>query len=96
VSFRDARFVGPAWFYHARFGATAAFTGAYFAGRVQLDQPTVDVAGAQFHGTTRFDGSRFDRTVSTLDGPSGRATFHGDVVFAGEPPADVVVHGTVR
>lgn len=247
VSFRDARFVGPAWFYYARFGATAAFTGAHFAGRVHLDQPTVDLTGAQwgggtadgesvlplgwtvepagsaggavvpdeavapyarqladldpgtrseglrildrlgddrpelrqeivvilcamlrepvpfdlraidhtpaqaaalrtrleaqhvlaerlrpgpgqwkdmnvflcgatlvdldlsgceagyvefvgaqFHGTTRFDGSRFDRSSFTLDGPSGRATFHGDVVFAATPPANVVVHGTIR
>lgn len=245
TSFRDARFVGPAWFHYARFGATATFTGAHFAGRVHLDQPTVDLTGArwgggtadggsvwplgwtvgpagsagsavvpdgavapyarqladpgaraeglrildrlgddrpelrqkifvtlcallrepvpfelratartpaqtallqtrqqaqrvlaerlrpgpgqwkdldvflcgatlvdldlsgceagyvdftgaQFHGTTRFDGSRFDRTSFTLDGPSGRATFHGDVVFAADPPAHVVVHGTVR
>jgi uncharacterized protein YjbI with pentapeptide repeats len=241
ASFRDARFVGPAWFYYARFGATAAFAGAYFVGRVHLDQPAVDLTGArwgggtvdgesvwplgwtvdpagavvpdeavapyarqladrdpatrseglrildrlgddrpelrqkifvtlcallrepvpfdlratdrspaqaallrsrqeaqrllaerlrpgpgqwkdldvflcgatlvdldlsgceagyvefvgaQFHGTTRFDGSRFDRTSFTLDGRSGHATFHGDVVFAAEPPANVVVHGT--
>jgi hypothetical protein len=49
--------------------------------------------GAQFHGTTRFDGSRFDRAAFTLDGPYGRATFHGDVVFGTDPPADVVLHG---
>jgi hypothetical protein len=55
----------------------------------------VEFVGAQFHGTTRFDGSRFDRSSFTLDGPSGRATFHGDVVFAANPPAHVVVHGTV-
>jgi uncharacterized protein YjbI with pentapeptide repeats len=52
VSFRDARFVGPAWFYYARFGATAAFTGAHFAGRVHIDQPTVDLTGARWGGGT--------------------------------------------
>ncbi|MEV0130577.1 hypothetical protein AB0H83_19205 [Dactylosporangium sp. NPDC050688] len=31
----------------------------------------------------------------TLGGPSGRATFHGDVVFAGDPPPGVVCHGSV-
>ncbi|MCW6005757.1 pentapeptide repeat-containing protein [Micromonospora sp. CPCC 205371] len=56
----------------------------------------VEFVGAQFHGTTRFDGSRFDRTSFTLDGPSGRATFHGDVVFAADSPANVVVHGGLR
>jgi hypothetical protein len=56
----------------------------------------VEFVGAQFHGTSRFDGSRFDRTSFTLDGPSGRATFHGDVVFAANPSANVVVHGAIR
>jgi uncharacterized protein YjbI with pentapeptide repeats len=54
-----------------------------------------DFTGAQFHGTTRFDGSRFDRAAFTLDGPCGRATFHGDVVFGADPPHGVVLHGTV-
>jgi uncharacterized protein YjbI with pentapeptide repeats len=49
--------------------------------------------GAQFHGTTRFDGSRIDRAAFTLDGPYGRATFHGDVVFGADPPDNVVLHG---
>ncbi|URN00714.1 pentapeptide repeat-containing protein [Actinomadura madurae] len=53
-----------------------------------------DFAGAQFHGTTRFDGSGFDHAVFTLDGSSGRASFHGDVVFGTDPPGDVVLHGT--
>lgn len=52
-----------------------------------------DFTGAQFHGTTRLDGSRFDRAVFTLDGPSGHATFHGDVTFDAEPPDHVVLHG---
>jgi len=51
--------------------------------------------GAQFHGTTRFDGSRFERAAFTLDGASGRATFHGDVVFGADPPEDVVLRGAV-
>jgi uncharacterized protein YjbI with pentapeptide repeats len=236
VSFADARFDGPAWFYHARFGATATFAGAYFAGRVHLDQPAVDLtgarwgggtedgetvwplgwtvsdgavvpddsvapyarkvdsaedlrildrlgddrtdlrqrilvtlcaflrvpvpfdlkagnrtagqesllrlrqdaqrliaarlrpgpafwpdmnlwlcgatlvdldfsgcqagyvdfSGAQFHGTTRFDGSRVDRMAFTDDGPTGHATFHGDVVFPAGVPDHVVVYGRVR
>jgi uncharacterized protein YjbI with pentapeptide repeats len=54
-----------------------------------------DFAGAQFHGTTRFDGSRFDRAAFTLDGPYGRATVHGDIVFGVEPPVDVVFRGAV-
>lgn len=54
-----------------------------------------DFIGAQFHGTTRFDGSRFDRASFTLDGSCGRATFHGDVVFGGDPPDHVVLHGAV-
>ncbi|TDC39690.1 hypothetical protein E1166_16200 [Micromonospora sp. KC213] len=54
-----------------------------------------EFTGAQFHGTTRFDGSRFDRAAFTLDGSSGRATFHGDVLFGAEPPDGVVFHGTV-
>lgn len=54
-----------------------------------------DFTGAQFHGTTRFDGSRLDRASFTLDGPSGRATFHGDVVFGAKPPDHVVLHGAV-
>ncbi|MEJ3748540.1 pentapeptide repeat-containing protein [Actinomycetes bacterium KLBMP 9797] len=45
-----------------------------------------EFTGAQFHGSTRFDGSRFDRAVFTLDGPCGRATFHGDVAFGADPP----------
>ncbi|BCB78305.1 hypothetical protein GCM10022251_31010 [Phytohabitans flavus] len=242
VSFVDARFAGPAWFYYARFGAAATFAGARFAGRVHLDQPAVDLTrahwasgnedgesvwplgwtvrpadggdlvpdtsvapytgqlavpdpavraaglgildqlgddrpelrqrvlatlcaflripipfdlrangrtteqvallslrqqaqqliarrlrpgpgqwpgmnlwlsgatlvdldlsgcearfveltGAQFHGTTRFDGSRFGQASFTLGGPEGRATFHGDVVFGADPPAHVVLHG---
>ncbi|HTJ31925.1 MAG TPA: pentapeptide repeat-containing protein [Dactylosporangium sp.] len=55
-----------------------------------------EFTGAQFHGTTRFDGSAFDRLAFTLGGPEGRATFHGDVVFDTAPPDGVVVHGTVR
>lgn len=54
-----------------------------------------EFTGAQFHGTTRFDGSRFDQAVFTLDGPYGRATFHGDVVFGADPPDEVVFHGAV-
>jgi uncharacterized protein YjbI with pentapeptide repeats len=240
VSFRDARFAGAAWFYYARFSTTATFAGARFAGRVHLDQPAVDLAGArwdggtgdgdtvwplgwtvsgddvvpdpsvapyarqltsaahlqildrlgddrpelrqrvlvtlcaflrvpipfdlrstdgstdsttdrtallglrrevqrviarrlrpgpdywpgmtlwlcgatlvdldftgcqpgyvdfdgaQFHGTTRFDGSRLDRMSFSENGPAGRATFHGDVVFAADPPEHVVIRGTVR
>ncbi|WP_327003849.1 pentapeptide repeat-containing protein [Dactylosporangium sp. NBC_01737] len=57
ASFRDARFDGPAWFYHARFGAAAAFAGARFAGRVHLDQPAVDLAGAHWAGGTGDGGS---------------------------------------
>ncbi|MFI7026326.1 pentapeptide repeat-containing protein [Micromonospora sp. NPDC049900] len=55
----------------------------------------VDFTGAQFHGTTRLDGSRFDHVSFTLDGPSGRAVFHGDVVFGTAPPDHVVLHGAV-
>jgi uncharacterized protein YjbI with pentapeptide repeats len=54
-----------------------------------------EFSGAQFHGTTRFDGSRFDQARFTLDGPYGRATFHGDAVFGPEPPDGPVFHGTV-
>ncbi|MCW6005758.1 pentapeptide repeat-containing protein [Micromonospora sp. CPCC 205371] len=68
VSFRDARFVGPAWFYNARFGATAAFTGAHFAGRVHLDQPTVDLTGAQWGGGT----ARRVGVAAGLDGRTDR------------------------
>ncbi|GAA1042330.1 hypothetical protein GCM10009557_68090 [Virgisporangium ochraceum] len=55
----------------------------------------VDFDGAQFHGTTRFDGSRLDRISFTESGRSGHATFHGDVVFATGRPEHVVVHGSV-
>jgi uncharacterized protein YjbI with pentapeptide repeats len=55
----------------------------------------VDFAGAQFHGTTRFDGSRIDRMSFSDDGPAGHATFHGDVVFGGTRPDHIVAHGTV-
>lgn len=54
-----------------------------------------EFVGAQFHGTTRFDGSRFERASFTLGGPSGRATFHGDAVFGAAPPDGVVFHGAV-
>ncbi|GAA2629514.1 hypothetical protein GCM10010399_71730 [Dactylosporangium fulvum] len=54
-----------------------------------------EFTGAQFHGTTRFDGTAFDRLKFILGGPEGRATFHGDAVFDAAPPAGVVVHGTV-
>lgn len=56
----------------------------------------VDFDGAQFHGTTRFDGSRIDRMSFSADGRAGHATFHGDVVFAADPPEHVVIHGTAR
>jgi hypothetical protein len=55
-----------------------------------------DFVGAQYHGTTRFDGSRFDRAAFTLDGSWGRTTFHGDVAFGAEPPQEVLFHGAVR
>ena len=56
----------------------------------------VDFDGAQFHGTTRFDGSRIDRMSFSENGPAGHATVHGDVVFGAEPPEHVVIHGTAR
>ncbi|WP_431977252.1 pentapeptide repeat-containing protein [Micromonospora haikouensis] len=42
-----------------------------------------DFTAAQFHGVTRFDGSTFEGAVFRLGGPEGRASFHGDVTFAG-------------
>jgi uncharacterized protein YjbI with pentapeptide repeats len=46
--------------------------------------------GTQFHGTTRLDGARLQRTSFSLDGYHyGKAAFHGDVVFDGEPPTGV-------
>ncbi|MCX4390398.1 pentapeptide repeat-containing protein [Micromonospora peucetia] len=42
-----------------------------------------DFTGAQFHGTTRFDASVFAAAAFQLGGPEGRASFHGDVTFAG-------------
>ncbi|MFD0687291.1 pentapeptide repeat-containing protein [Actinomadura fibrosa] len=53
-----------------------------------------DFTGTQFHGTTRFDGSRFEHASFTLGGPCGRAAFHGDVVFGTDPPDGVILHGT--
>ncbi|MFF3852542.1 pentapeptide repeat-containing protein [Micromonospora sp. NPDC002575] len=42
-----------------------------------------DFTAAQFHGVTRFDGSTFEGAAFRLGGPEGRASFHGDVTFAG-------------
>ncbi|MCX4472822.1 pentapeptide repeat-containing protein [Micromonospora sp. NBC_01655] len=42
-----------------------------------------DFMAAQFHGVTRFDASSFEGAVFGLGGPDGRASFHGDVTFAG-------------
>ncbi|MFI1194336.1 pentapeptide repeat-containing protein [Micromonospora sp. NPDC020750] len=42
-----------------------------------------DFAGTQFHGATRFDASTFAGAAFRLGGPEGRASFHGDVTFAG-------------
>ncbi|MGC4791653.1 pentapeptide repeat-containing protein [Micromonospora sp. DT178] len=42
-----------------------------------------DFTGAQFHGATRFDASGFEGAAFRLGGPEGRASFHGDVTFAG-------------
>ncbi|WP_405107467.1 pentapeptide repeat-containing protein [Micromonospora sp. NBC_01405] len=42
-----------------------------------------DFTGTQFHGATRFDASTFAGTAFRLGGPEGRASFHGDVTFAG-------------
>ncbi|WP_433046266.1 pentapeptide repeat-containing protein [Dactylosporangium sp. CS-033363] len=49
-----------------------------------------DFCGAQFHGTTRFAGSRIERAEFSLDGPSGHATFHGDAVFDGPAPEHAI------
>ncbi|MER5338200.1 pentapeptide repeat-containing protein [Micromonospora sp. NPDC002717] len=50
ASFRQARFGGPAWFCKARFGGEATFRDARFGAAVRLDQPTVDLSGAQWAG----------------------------------------------
>ncbi|MFF3866322.1 pentapeptide repeat-containing protein [Micromonospora sp. NPDC001898] len=42
-----------------------------------------DFTGAQFHGATRFDASTFAGAAFRLGGAEGRASFHGDVTFAG-------------
>ncbi|WP_036375631.1 pentapeptide repeat-containing protein [Micromonospora sp. ATCC 39149] len=42
-----------------------------------------DFTAAQFHGVTRFDDATFKGAAFRLGGPEGRATFHGDVTFAG-------------
>ncbi|WP_229406868.1 pentapeptide repeat-containing protein [Micromonospora sp. NBRC 110038] len=42
-----------------------------------------DFTAAQFHGVTRFDGSTFEGAAFRLGGSEGRASFHGDVTFAG-------------
>ncbi|MFI7435976.1 pentapeptide repeat-containing protein [Micromonospora haikouensis] len=42
-----------------------------------------DFTAAQFHGATRFDASTFEGAAFRLGGPEGRASFHGDVTFAG-------------
>ncbi|WP_203897200.1 pentapeptide repeat-containing protein [Virgisporangium aliadipatigenens] len=55
----------------------------------------VDFSAAQFHGTTRLDGSRLKRARYSEDWSCGRATFHGDVVVDGEPPAHAVFHRAV-
>ncbi|MEU8372744.1 pentapeptide repeat-containing protein [Micromonospora sp. NPDC048894] len=52
VSFRQASFAGPAWFFKARFGAAATFRRARFGGPVHLDQPSVELTGATWAGTT--------------------------------------------
>jgi uncharacterized protein YjbI with pentapeptide repeats len=54
-----------------------------------------EFTAAQFHGTTRFDGSRFERAEFALDPHYGLATFHGDVVFGAEPPDGVICQGSV-
>jgi uncharacterized protein YjbI with pentapeptide repeats len=59
VSFRQARFAGPAWFFKARFAAAAPFHQARFAGPVHLDQPTVDLTGATWAGTTADEPVRW-------------------------------------
>jgi len=53
-----------------------------------------DFTATQFHGRTRLDGTHFDRASFTLDGETGRATFHGDAVFDTAPPDHAVFHGT--
>ncbi|WP_035844752.1 pentapeptide repeat-containing protein [Kitasatospora azatica] len=47
ASFQGARFDGPAWFWKARFGGVVTFRNARFNDCVGLDQPTVDLTGAQ-------------------------------------------------
>ncbi|MER5701912.1 pentapeptide repeat-containing protein [Micromonospora sp. NPDC002296] len=42
-----------------------------------------DFTGAQFHGATRFDASAFAGAAFRLGGAEGRASFHGEVTFAG-------------
>ncbi|WP_432989267.1 pentapeptide repeat-containing protein [Dactylosporangium sp. CA-233914] len=54
-----------------------------------------DFCGAQFHGTTRFAGSRLKHTSFSLDGSFGHATFHGDAVFGTPPPEHAVFRGAV-
>ncbi|WP_238010422.1 pentapeptide repeat-containing protein [Dactylosporangium sp. AC04546] len=54
-----------------------------------------EFCGAQFHGTTRFEGNRMKRRSFSLDGPRGHATFHGDAVFGTPPPDHAVFLGAV-
>ncbi|MEU9509986.1 pentapeptide repeat-containing protein [Micromonospora sp. NPDC048170] len=78
VSFRSARFEGPAWFCKARFGADATFRDARFGGPVHLDQPAVDLAGA------RWAGAADDEPVSWPLGWASAPTPDGTTVLVAD------------
>ncbi|NBE83141.1 pentapeptide repeat-containing protein [Micromonospora rubida] len=71
VSFRSARFDGPAWFCNARFGADATFRDAWFGGPVHLDQPAVDLDGARWVGPAGDDPARWPLGWASAPGPDG-------------------------
>ncbi|WP_434743368.1 pentapeptide repeat-containing protein [Micromonospora sp. SH-82] len=50
VSFRQARFTGPAWFGRAQFGGVVDFCEAFFGAGAHLEPPTADLTGARTGG----------------------------------------------
>ncbi|WP_229401991.1 pentapeptide repeat-containing protein [Micromonospora okii] len=78
VSFRGARFDGPAWFCKARFGADAAFRDARFGGPVHLEQPGVGLDGARWAGPADDGPSRWPLGWSPAPGPDGTRVLVAD------------------
>ncbi|MEU6077187.1 pentapeptide repeat-containing protein [Micromonospora sp. NPDC047074] len=95
VSFRWARFDGPAWFWKARFGAAAVFRDVRFGGPVHLDQTAVDLTGAQHAGTPGDEPVCWPLGWAAEPGPHGGSRLTPDESVApyarqlADPDADV-------